>query len=203
MTVRTGTNVKITMPDYMSFGYNTPRQITPGNMIHAIAEESENRATRIEVLANFSLTLDRLAAVFLALSAVTLLVALLPTLLGYWPIMVIAVVHLVIVGWCLRLAWRGNWARQDITVDRDRVVVEYRTAAKAQRHEFATGWVRVEQTILRGEPRVFLVLHEKRTEIGSFVPASERLEAARSIVRALEPHSAWKRNAIEETVSTG
>jgi len=171
-------------------------------MIRASAANAEKSATRIEVLANLSLTLDKLASVFLALTAVTLLVALLPTLLGYWPVMVIAIVHLAIVGWCLRLAWRGIWARQDITVDGERVVVEYRTAREHQSSELPTGWVRVEQRFVRGEPRVFLALHDKRIEIGSFVPATERIEAASSIARALEPHSAWNCNGINETVSS-
>ena len=172
-------------------------------MIRSSAVDPENQAFRIEVLANLSLTLDRLAGVFLALSAATLLVALLPTLLGYWPIMAIAIVHLAIVGWCLRLAWRGNWARQDITVDRDRVVVEYRTARTRESHVLPSGWVRVQQRIVRGEPRIFLLLHEKRIEIGSFLPANERIEVATRIARALEPHSAWKVNGIKGTVSSG
>ena len=187
----------------MSFGYNTQPENPPVQMIRAHAANAEKRETRIEVLANLSLTLDRLAGIFLVLSAATLLVALLPTLLGYWPIMVIAIAHLAIVGWCFRLAWRGNWARQDITVDGERVVVEYRTARERQSHEFPAGWVRVEQRAVHGEPRVFLVLHDKRIEIGSFVPANERIEAARNIVQALEPHSAWKFNGIKETVSSG
>lgn len=159
--------------------------------------------TRIEVLSNLSLTLDRLAGFFLVLSAVTLTVALLPTLLGYWPIMAIAIVHLGIVGWCFRLAWRGNWARQDITVDADRVRVDFRTASATQHHELPVGWVRVEQRTMRGEPRVYLVLHGKRIEIGSFVPPAERIEAAKSIIRALEPHSAWNIKEFKETASSG
>lgn len=168
-----------------------------GNSDHA------NPVIRIEVLSNLSLTLDRLAGFFLVLSAVTLTVALLPTLMGYWPIMAIAIVHLVIVGWCFRIAWRGHWARQDITIDPDRVQVEFRTARGVEQHELPTNWVRVEQRSVRGEPRAYLVLHGKRIEIGSFVPADERIEAARCITRALEPHSAWKLKRIKETASPG
>ena len=172
-------------------------------MIRESVTDQDNSVTRIEVLSNLSLSLDRLVAFFLVLSAVTLTVALLPTLLSYWPIMAIAIVHLVIVGWCFRVAWRGHWARQEITVDADRVQVDFRTVRGVEQQKLPTGWVRVEQRSARGEPRVYLALHGKRIEIGSFVPADERIEAAKSIIRALEPHSAWNIKRIKETASSG
>jgi len=187
----------------MSIGYNTRFGNSPVSMIRESVTDQVNSVTRIEVLSNLSLTLDRLAGFFLALSAVTLTVALLPTLLGYWPVMVIAIVHLVVVGWCFRIAWRGHWARQDITVDSDRVRVDFRTVRGVEQHQLPTDWVRVEQRSARGEPRVFLVLHAERIEIASFVPAGERIEAAKSIIRALEPHSAWQVKGIKETASSG
>ena len=197
----------------MSIGYNTRFGNQPIRVIRQsvattdnLYENDSNRngsVTRIEVLANLSLSLDRLAGFFLVLSGVTLTVALLPTLLGYWPIMAIAIVHLAIVGWCFRIAWRGHWARQDITVDSDRIRVDFRTSRGVERHELPTNWARVEQRSARGEPRVYLVLHGKRIEIGSFVPANERIEAANRIIRALAPHSAWKIEGIKETASSG
>lgn len=171
-------------------------------MIRETTIEHEQPVTRIEVLSNLSLTLDRLAGVFLVISCVTLLVALLPTIWGYWPIMVIAIVHLAIVGWCFRAAWRGNWARQDITVDGERVRVELRTARGQWSSQWPTGWVRVHEDTLRGEPRVRLGLHGQQVEIGRFVPPQERAEAARAIRKALMPHSAWSQSKIQDTAST-
>ncbi len=171
-------------------------------MIRESTPDHETAITRIEVLANLSLTLDRLAGVFLVLSAVTLLVALLPTLLGFWPIMVIAVVHLGIVGWCFRLAWRGNWARQEITIDPQTVRIDSRTARGGQSTEWPTGWVRVQQDSARGEPRIRLAFHGRQVEIGRFVPVQERIEAAHRIIRALEPHSAWSQTRLRDTASS-
>jgi len=173
-------------------------------MVRAQVVDHEKSVTRIEVLANLSLTLDRLAGVFLALSAITLVIAALPTLLGYWPVMAIAIVHLAIVGWCFRLAWRGNWARQDIMVDSESVHVDSRTARGERSHELPVDWLRVERHFVRGEPRIYLALHDKRIEIGSFVPAGERIAAANSIIRALRPHSAWSVEVEEfkETASS-
>ncbi len=172
-------------------------------MIREREVELDNPVIRIEVLANLSLTLDRLAGVFLLISAVTLSVALLPTMFGYWPILAIAILHLAVVGWCFRLAWRGNWARQDITIDAERVRVETRTARGESCCEWPTGWVRVHRDMVAREPRIRLGLHGRRVEIGAFVPANERVEAARRIEQALRPHSAWMNNGIDDTASSG
>jgi uncharacterized membrane protein len=171
-------------------------------MIREITIDPSQSVARIEVLSNLSLTLDRLAGVFLALSCITLLVALLPTIWGYWPVMVIAIIHLAIVGWCFRLAWRGNWARQDITIDAEQVCVETRTARGGSASRWPAGWVRVHEDRVRGEPRVRLGLHGQMLEIGRFVPPQERAEAARLIRRALMPHSAWSHSRLQDTASS-
>lgn len=172
-------------------------------MIRTATTEDSDGVFRIEVLSNLSLTLEGLAGFFLALSAASLTVALLPTLLGYWPIMAIAIVNLIVVGWCFRTAWLGHWARQDITVEADRVRVASRTAKASEQYELPTGWVRVEQCPTRDGPRIFLALHGKRIEIGGFVPAEERMEVARYINRALAPYSAWNGKAFKKIASSG
>jgi uncharacterized membrane protein len=166
-------------------------------MIRESHLEGIKPAVYIEVLANLSLTLERLAAVFLLLSGFTLLVALMPTLMGYWPIMAIAIVHVAIVGWCFRLAWRGNWARQDIVIDSDRLRIVTRTARSEDCQEWPIGWVRVHTERSRSETRVLLGLHGRFVEVGGFLPPSERLEVAQRIECALTPHTAW--SAVGET----
>lgn len=145
----------------------------------------------LELLSNLSLTLDRLAGTFLVISAVTLLVALLPTLMGYWPIFAIAVIHLAIVGWCFRLAWRGFWRRQHICVSDDGVTVTDCSARGTRTQNWPAEWVRVEVDHRGPEPRLMLRLHGERVELGAFAPVEERLRAAEWLERALVPRSAW------------
>lgn len=157
----------------------------------------------IEVLSNLSLSLDRLAGFFLMLSAVTLLVALWPTVMGYWPIMAIALIHLAIVGICFRMAWRGNWARQTVRIGGGSVRIEVRTACEQHEVDWPANWVRVEVVKDRREPRVNLCLHGERVEIGRFVPPDERLQAAELLRNALAPYSAWDNTNSRPIASSG
>lgn len=154
-------------------------------MVRRLEDATNSEACRIEVRSNLSLTLDRLAVVFLALSGVTLGVALLPTLMGYWPVLLFALIHLAIVGWCFRLAWRGHWARQDIEIDAERIRIDSRTVREHLSTEWPAAWTRVERVLQHRELRVFLALHRQRFEIGRFLPEAERKQAADLIADAL------------------
>jgi uncharacterized membrane protein len=153
---------------------------------------SESRQSRvIEARSNLSMSLDRLAAVFLGLSAVTLLVALGPLLLGFWPIMVAAVLHLVVVGWCMRLAWRGNWARERIVIDRETLTIDHFDVRQRTRTEWPSAWVRIEVEEQRmGERRVQVTCHGRRQVIGDFLPVAEKLALADALKESLRPFDA-------------
>lgn len=145
----------------------------------------------IEARSNLSMSLDRLAAVFLGLSVVTLFVALGPLLLGFWPIMLAAVVHLLVVGWCMRLAWRGNWARERMEIDRDRLRIDHFDARRKTHSEWPSAWVRVEVEEQRmGERRVVVTCQGQRQVIGEFLPTAEKLALADTLKRSLRPFDA-------------
>lgn len=148
---------------------------------------SNARQTRIiEARSNLSMTLDRLALVFLVLSAATLLVALGPFLFGYWPIMVAAVVHLLVVGWCLRSGWRGNWVRERMTIDRDTLAIDHYDARQRTHTEWPAAWVRVQVEERRmGERQVIVTCHGRRQVIGQFLPVNEKLALAGALKESL------------------
>ncbi len=147
----------------------------------------------IEARSNLSMSLDRLAGFFLFMSAVTLLVALFPLIMGLWPVVVIAVIHLLIVGWCLRLAWRGNWARERLLVGPTELVVEHYDLRRKSRFCWPAAWVRVEvNEAAFGDSRVLLRCKGEAQQIGAFLPVSERLELAEALKNGLKVHSAWQ-----------
>ena len=147
----------------------------------------------IEARSNLSMTLDRLTVVFLGISAVTLVVAMGPVLVGLWPVLVVAVVHLVIVGVCFRSAWRGNWARELFSIGPEMVRLEHYESRRCESKEWPAAWVRV-QTERRplGDRRIYLSCQGERQQIGAFLPVSERVELAEILNQRLQPISAWR-----------
>ena len=146
----------------------------------------------IEIRSNLSISLDRLATVFLGLSAVTLLVALGPLILGLWPVLVVAVVHLLIVGWCFRLAWRGNWAREQLRIGKEMLTVEHYDLRKRFSSQWPVAWVKVRVESARfGDARVYLECKGQSQQLGAFLPVNERLELAEILKNCLRPLSAW------------
>lgn len=161
-------------------------------MIEVVRNPEHSGFDIVELKSNLSISLDRLAAIFLGLSAVTLLVAVGPMILGLWPVMVIAVLHLLAVGLCLRLAWRGHWARQRLQIGPGVLRVDHDTQAGRQSSEWPLAWVKVVVERGRlGDARVFLSCHGKRQEVGGFLSVDERLEAAQEIKKRIGPMSAW------------
>ena len=161
-------------------------------MIEVHHSQTSDDPTVIEVRSNLSMTLDRLAAVFLGLSAIVLLVALGPTIMGYWPVMLAAVIHLILLGWCLRLAWRGNWVRERVLIGHEEVVIEHFDVRRHSRSSWPTGWLRVEiENRPMGEREVAVTCQGRRQVIGSFLSVQEREKLAQVLNDSLRPRSAW------------
>ncbi|MEN1729408.1 MAG: DUF2244 domain-containing protein [Pseudomonadota bacterium] len=148
----------------------------------------------VELKSNLSISLDRLFAVFLGLSTVTLLVAIGPLIVGLWPVMAVALFHLLLVGLCLRLAWRGHWARESISIGPDVIRVERFVQGGSSLREWPLAWVRVRvENGKLGERRVFLTCQGKREEVGAFLPIDERLEVAQQLKTRIGPLTAWSK----------
>ncbi|MFW6340386.1 MAG: DUF2244 domain-containing protein [Wenzhouxiangella sp.] len=161
-------------------------------MIATQSIENHADCVVIEAMSNVSITLDRLVAIFAGLCLVTLAVIAWPVVMGLWPMLVVAVLHLAAVGWCLRSAWRKNWARERIRVENDRLIVEHYRAGHQASSQWPVAWTRVQLEHDRsGDLRVFVTSQGRRQQIGAFLPVAERARLARMLDRALHPLSAW------------
>ena len=162
-------------------------------MIALQPTESEKENIVIEAKSNLSMTLDRLMAVFGGICVLSLLIVAWPVMMGLWPILLAALVHLVIVGLCFRSAWRGNWAREQLHIAGDRLVVHHYRAGLRRKSEWPVAWSRVHTEEGRfSELRVFIVSQGQRQEIGAFLPVNERAQLAQMLDHALRPHSGWR-----------
>jgi len=161
-------------------------------MIKVKDPTADSTCQTIELYSNLSMSLDRFFAVFLVLSSFILLIALYPLMLGLWPVMVIALFHVVMVGLCFRSAWRGNWAREVIHFGPETVTIEHLEARKRWSLEWPSDWLRVGQKPDgRGELRVWLQRQAQATELGSFLPSEERHELFLLIKTMLADKTAW------------
>ena len=153
----------------------------------------------VELKSNLSISLDRLVAVFLGLSTVTLLVAVGPLILGLWPVMIVALAHLIAVGICLRMAWRGHWIRERIEIGPESLRVDRFSTRGATSKEWPLPWVRVNVEEGRlGEKHVYLACQGQRQELGAFLPIEERVKAAEELNHRIRPLSAWTQHNHEQ-----
>jgi uncharacterized membrane protein len=153
----------------------------------------------VELRSNLSISLDRLFLVFLGLSTITLLVAIGPLIVGLWPVMVVAIIHLIAVGLCLRAAWRGHWARERLSIGPEKLEFSRFLSGGSEQDEFPLAWVRVVVESGRlGDRRIFLSCHGQRKEIGAFLPVEERLQVVKEMNDRIRPLSAWQHKHFEQ-----
>ena len=107
-------------------------------------QNSDRTKASIMARGNFSLDVDGLVNLLLALAAVSLGLAVLLALQGYWPILLIAAVQLALVAWILIRAWARAWVSDVIDISADRITVTQQRYKRKRRVELDTAWAVVE-----------------------------------------------------------
>lgn len=160
-------------------------------------EHSENAAHQTDVIlakANFSLTLHQLLQVILGLALLTLAIAAFLALQGYWPVLVIALLQVLIVALTLYTAWRNSWQREIVEIGDEAVWVTRQQASSEQYFELQTYWTRVETVPgqrFRDPVRVFLRSRDQCLELGRFLAREEREDLEQSLRQCLRGRTAW------------
>jgi len=153
--------------------------------------------TKASILArgNFSLDAGGLVSLLLALAVVSLCLAVLLALQGYWPVLLIAVVQLALVAWILVRAWQRAWVSDVIDICADRITVTQQRHKRKRQIELDTAWAVIELNqpeIAWYRPRVQLRSGSQVVELGSFLTSEEKRQLAQYLKNAIVEHSAMK-----------
>ena len=153
--------------------------------------------TKASILArgNFSLDAGGLVSLLLALAVVSLCLAVLLALQGYWPVLLIAVVQLALVAWILVRAWQRAWVSDVIDICADRITVRQQRHKRKRQIELDIAWAVIElkqPEIAWYRPRVQLRSGSQVVELGSFLTSEEKRQLAQYLKSAIVKHSAMK-----------
>ena len=161
-----------------------------------VVETSADRTlTRILARGNFSLNANGLLTLLVSLGTVTLGLAAYLALIGYWPVLVIAAIQLLLVVWILLRAWKNAWVFEEIRFDENQVHVIHQQY-REQRHyclEAAWATTRIIKTgRLWHSPKLVLRSGKQVVELGTFLAHEEKLKLAKHLSNALTERSAWR-----------
>lgn len=157
------------------------------------AQSSDGSNARIMARGNFSLDAGGLANLLLALAVVTLGLATVLAWQGYWPILLIAVVQVALVGWILGRAWERSWVAEHIVVGPERIEVTHQRHRRKRHYSLETAWAVVElrpPPVAWYGPIVVLRSRSHMLELGRFLTLEERRQLADCLRRAIAQHSA-------------
>ena len=156
---------------------------------------SDGTKARVLARGNFSLDAGGLVNLLVALAVVSLSLAGLLAWQGYWPILLIAVVQLVLVAWILVRTWERTWVSEVIEICEDSIRVTRQRHRRERRFELVTAWTVVElrrPDIAWYSPRVIMRSGSEQVEVGSFLTGEERLRLREQLQSAIRKHSAIK-----------
>ncbi len=158
-------------------------------------QSSDGTRASIQARGNFSLDAGGMAVLLLALAVVSLFLAGLLAIQGYWPILLIAVIQLALVGWILVTAWKRAWVSEVIEISSEKISITHQRHKTVRQYELETAWAVIElkqPEIAWYSPRVRLRSGLQAVELGSFLTSEEKHQLVQHLRSAIEKHSVLK-----------
>src|SRR5262245_7125709 len=135
----------------------------------------------LELSPRRSLT-PRTARLFiLSVASVTFGVALMFTIMGYWPVLPFAGLEIALLIWAVRASIRSGLERETITISADSVTIEHRGDGSEWTSVFPRHWARVtlHAPLAALHPsRLMVESHGRACEVGRFLTEDERRSLA-------------------------
>lgn len=176
-------------------GDSARTRASPRLFMVLIAQSSDGSNVRIMARGNFSLDAGGLIALLLALTLVTLSLAGVLAWRGFWPILAIAILQVVLVTWILIRAWERAWVSEQIDIGPERIEVRQQRYKRKRQCELDAAWAVVEleqPDIAWYGPRIILRSRGRAIELGKFLTLDEKKQLAEYVRRAIQKHSVLK-----------
>jgi uncharacterized membrane protein len=144
--------------------------------------------TRIEITPNCSLSVRGALLFFGSLCGVSLTIAGLMALRGFWPVLPFAGLEMLLLGWALKVSLARRFHRQAITVTETDVSVECTDRKHYSHVVFARHWaqVKLRRPASRLHPsRLTIESHGRQCELGGFLTETERRGLALRLTRLI------------------
>jgi uncharacterized membrane protein len=138
---------------------------------------SEMLVRRIVIAPNQSISSLGLAGLYAGGLLVSLAIATILALFGYWPILVFALLEWLAIGVCLRLLTRAGRYREVVTISEDEVTIEKRDHdERVESARFKRHWASTERQSGRSwyPSRLLIKSHGNLCEIGDCLTEDER-----------------------------
>jgi uncharacterized membrane protein len=124
---------------------------------------------------------------FASVVVVTLGIAAIATLLGFWPVLPFAGAEMLLLGWALRANMQRRFERESIDVTETEVVIKY-SLGTPRRVVFPRHWARVKirrpkSPLHRGH--LVIESHGRAHEVGKFLTEEERRHLAAELRRLI------------------
>jgi len=144
----------------------------------------------LQVSSNASMSSQHWWLVSMLLAAVTLIIAVWLTVLGFWPILIAAVLHLLLAGIGLRTAIAENRCSETICIEADKVSVVHRHRHRQRRWQQSLHWLRLElqQREQRSIPALILHANGSQLELGGFLNEQEKATLLMQLSARMDAH---------------
>ncbi len=173
-------------------------------MVHRTFHQGEG--CRFVIRPNRSLTWPQTKLVCFSLASVCLLVAILFSAAGFWPVLPFAGAEVVVLVMAFYLCARSGRAIEVVCVWEDRVAVEKGPPGTRRICEFQRPWARVAlqpARIARHPSRLLVGSHGKQVQLGAFLTEDERRRLAGELERVISSETFFSGAPAEADATAG
>lgn len=156
----------------------------PQAAAEAVTEDRQAQVVTLELRPRCALTPERARWVVISAATPTFALAGLFTVMGYWPVLLMAALEIAALHWALQHSLRAGQRRERVRIDANSVTIQYHGPGRSRSVVFPRHWARVtlHAPLRRLHPSRLVIESQGRAcELGGFLTEDERRHLARRL----------------------